>query len=103
MTDKGAIKILISVCDETDKNIIKMKNENDELHIKANHLVNDDKMLVEIFNQHTINIVQSKSGSQPNCMEKPSIPDTGKGIVHEIIKDESEVSKNQLNLFESSC
>ena len=46
-----------------------MKNENDELHIKANHLVNDDKMLVEIFNQHTINIVQSKSGSQPNCIQ----------------------------------
>lgn len=80
-----------------------MKNKRDEFHIQANHLVHDDKLLVEIFHQHTINIVQSKSGSQPNCMEKPSIPDRGKGIVHEIIKDESEVSKSQLNLFESSC
>lgn len=36
-------------------------NKKDKFHIKANDLIKDDKLLVEIFNQHYINIVEKTS------------------------------------------
>ena len=58
MTNKGAIKIDdICICAKTvEKSIV--ENEKDDFHIEASDLIKDGKLLVKIFNQHYINIVE---------------------------------------------
>ena len=41
---------------------LKVKGLENEIHIDANELLEDDKILVELFNNHYINIVDKTSG-----------------------------------------
>lgn len=59
----------MSICAETDEKTI-AGNEKDKFHIKAKDLIKDGKFLVEIFNQHYINIVQYIAGFMSTCMGK---------------------------------
>ena len=49
-----------------------------ELHIKANDLNKNDKLLIETFSQYYINIAKRIPGSRSTCMEKLSTPDLEK-------------------------
>lgn len=74
----------MSICAETDEKTI-AGNEKDEFHIKAKDLIKDGKFLVEIFNQHYINIVQYIDGFMSTCMGKALWPDLEKKALNEIL------------------
>ena len=52
--------------------------------IKAKDEIRDEKILVEIFNNHYINIVEKSSGSAPKSIGNPSVPDHDKCTVQNI-------------------
>ena len=66
------------------------------MHIDANELITDDKILVELFNNHYINIVEKTSGFAPNCTGNPENPNLDKSMVLDIInkyKDHPSITK----------
>ena len=66
MSNKGVISnenIIIKVQKEEK---IKVKGLENEIHIDANELIKDTKILVELFNNHYINIVEKTFGLVPN-------------------------------------
>ena len=72
ITNKGAIKIPITV--NVLKQTKKPENEKEGFRIKANDLNKDEKLLVKIFNQHYINILERTPGSKSTreaCNAKP--------------------------------
>ena len=52
--------------------------------IKAKNEICDEKILVEIFNNHCINIVEKSSGSVPKSLGNPSNPDHDKFTIQNI-------------------
>ena len=52
--------------------------------IKAKDEIRDEKILVEIFNNHYINIVEKSSGFAPKSIGNPSVPDHDKCTVQNI-------------------
>ena len=61
-------------------------------------LIKDDKILVELFNNHYINIVEKTSGPAPNCIGNPENSKLDKSTVLDIInryKDHSSITKNK--------
>ena len=85
MSNKGAIsnKNIIIKAQKQEK--IKVKDLENELHIDANELIKDDKILVELFNNHCIHIVEKTSGLAPNCIGNPKNPNLDKSAVLDII------------------
>ena len=53
---------------------VKVKGLENEIHIDANGLIKDDKMLVDLSNNYYINIVEKTSGLAPNCIGNPENP-----------------------------
>ena len=79
-----------------NEEIIKAKDSKNELHIDANKLIKDDKILVELFYNHYINIVEKISGLAPNCIGNPENPRLDKSAVLVIInkyKDHPSIAK----------
>ena len=79
-----------------NEEIIKAKDSKNELHIDANKLIKDDKILVELFYNHYINIVEKISGLAPNCIGNPENPRLDKSAVLDIInkyKDHPSITK----------
>ena len=52
--------------------------------IKSKNEIRDEKILVEIFNNHYINIVEKLSGSVPKSLGNPSNPDHDKFTIQNI-------------------
>ena len=50
---------------------IKVKGLENEIHIDSNELIKHDKILIELFNKHFINIVEKTFGLAPNCIGNP--------------------------------
>ena len=57
----------------------------DQISIKAKDEIRDEKILVEMFNNHYINIVKKTSGSTPKSIGDSSNPDNDKSTVQKII------------------
>ena len=64
---------------------IKVTGLENETHFEANELVKDDKILVALFNNHYINMVEKTSGLAPNCIGNPENPNLDKSTVLDII------------------
>ena len=82
-TSNGNDQIAIEV--EGDKEIV-VKNRNEKVQIKTNDIISDEKILVELFNDHYINIVEISSGLAPTFLGNPSNPDLDSETVSDIIE-----------------
>ena len=51
--------------------LIQVKGLENEIHIDSNELIKHDKILIELFNKHFINIVEKTFGLAPNCIGNP--------------------------------
>ena len=71
MSNKGAISNENIIIKAQKEEKIKVKDLENELHIDANEQIKDDKILVELFNNHYINTVEKTSGLAPNCIGNP--------------------------------
>ena len=96
MSNKGAISNENIIIKAQKEEKIKVKGLENEIHIDANELIKDDKILVELFNNHYINIVEKTSGLAPNCIGYPENPNLDKSTVLDIInkyKDHPSITK----------
>ena len=88
ITNKGTI------CDENIKikaeenQNIKTKNKNKRrlVAIKTNDLIKDESVLVEMFNNHYISVVEKTSGIAPESFGDSSLPENDEETVHKILK-----------------
>ena len=68
----------------TSKNVI----SSDVIILEENgELISDEATLVEIFNNHYINIVETTTGSPPTSLGDSSDPNRDSETVHEIIEN----------------
>ena len=74
MTNKGAISNENIIIKNQMEESIKVKGNENETLIEANELIREDKILVELFNKHYINIVEKTSGKKPSCIGNPENP-----------------------------
>ena len=67
---------------------IKTKNKNKSklVSIKTNDLIKDESVLVEMFNNHYINIVQKTSDIAPESLRDSSLPENDEETVNKILK-----------------
>ena len=78
------------------KKKIKLKGLENEMHIDANELIKEDKILVELFNNDYINIVEKTSWLAPDCIDYPENQNLHKSTVLDIInkyKDHPSITK----------
>ena len=73
MFNKGALLNENIIIKAQKKKEIKVKGLENEINIDANELIKDDKILVELFNNHYINIVEKASGLAPDCIDNPNL------------------------------
>ena len=60
--------------------------EGDSISIKAKDEIRDEKVLVDMFNNHYINIIEKTSGLTPKSIGNSSNPDHDKSTVKEIVE-----------------
>ena len=102
MSTKGAIvndNIIIEIEENKDINV---KEGKETIHIKEKDIISDEKILVELFNDHYTNIVKNSSGVSPVCLGNPSNPESDSHTVSEIIetyKDHPSITKIKDNLI----
>ena len=84
MLNKGAIsnKNIIIKAQKEEKN--KVTGLENEIHIDTNELIKDNKIYVELFNNHWTNIVQETSGLAPNRIGSPKNSNLDKWTVFDI-------------------
>ena len=96
MTNKSAISNENIIIKTQEEEKIKVKDLKNEPHIDANELIKEDKILVELFNNHYINIMEKTSGLAPNCNGNLENPNLDKSTVFDIInkyKDHLRITK----------
>ena len=96
VSKKGAISIENIIIKAQKEEKIKVKGLENEIHIYGNELIKDDKTLVELFNNHYINIVEKTSGLAPNCIGNPENANLDKSTILDIInkyKDHPSINK----------
>ena len=77
----------IKIKAEENQNIkTKNKNKSKLVSIKTNDLIKDESVLVEIFNNHYITIVEKTSGIAPESFGDSSLPENDEETVHKILK-----------------
>ena len=106
MANKGTISdenIKIKV--EEYQNIkIKNKNKNELVSIKTNDCIKSESVLVEMFNNHYINIVEKTSDIVPESLGDSSLPENDEETVNKILKhyeNHPSVSKIKCNQNET--
>ena len=93
---KGAIQNENIIIKAEKEEKLKVKGLENEIHTDTNKLIKGDKVLVELFNTHYINIVEKISGLAPNCIGNLENPNKDKSTVLDIInkyKDHPSVTK----------
>ena len=68
VSNKGGISSENIVIKAQKEEKVKVKGLENEIRIDSNELIKDDKILVESFNNHYINIVEKTSGLAQNCI-----------------------------------
>ena len=78
----------IKIKAEENQNIkTKNKNKSKLVSIKTNDLIKDESVLVEMFNNHYINIVEKTSGIiAPESLGDSSVPENDEETVNKILK-----------------
>ena len=88
LTNKGTISDEnIKIKAEENQNIkTKNKNKSKLVSIKTNDLIKDESVLVEMFNNHYINIVEKTSGTTPESLGDSSLPENDEESVKKMLK-----------------
>ena len=68
LSNKDAISIENVIVKAQIEEKVAVKSLENEIHIDANQLVKYDEILVELFNNRYVNIVEKTSGLGPNCI-----------------------------------
>ena len=77
----------IKIKAEENQNIkTKNKNKSKLVSIKTNDLIKDESVLVEMFNNHYINIVEKTSDIAPESLGDSSLPENDEETVNKILK-----------------
>ena len=77
----------IKIKAEENQNIkTKNKNKSKLASIKTNGLIKDESVLVEMFNNNYINIVEKTSGIAPESLGDSSLPENDEETVNKILK-----------------
>ena len=64
----------------------KIKISKLKIKIKTNDYIKDESVLVEMFNNHYINIVEKTSGIAPESLGDSSLPENDEETVNKILK-----------------
>ena len=98
MTNKGTISDEnIKIKAEEYQNIkIKNKNKNELVSIKTNDCIKGESVLVEMFNNHYINIVEKTSGTTPESLGDSSLPENDEESINKILKHENNPSASKI-------
>ena len=101
ITNKGTISDEnIKIKAEENQNIkIKNKNKNKLVFIKTNDYIKDESVLVEMFNNHYINIVEKTAGITLESLEDSSLSENDEETVNKILKH----SENHPNVSKIKC
>ena len=88
ITNKGAISDENIKIKAEENQYIKIKNKNERklVSIKTNDCIKDESVLVEMFNEHFINIVEKTSGIAPESLGDFSLSKSDEETVNKILK-----------------
>ena len=88
ITNKGTMSDEnIKLKAEENQNIkIKNKNKNTLISIKTNDFIKDETVLVEMLNNHYINVVEKTSGIPPESLGDSSLPENDVETLNKILK-----------------
>ena len=79
---------------------INNKNKNKLVSIKTNDCTKDETVLIEMFNNHYMNILEKTSGIAPESLRDSSLPEKDEETVNKILKHQENypvVSKTKCN------
>ena len=65
---------------------INNKNKNKLVSIKTNDCTKDETVLIEMFNNHYMNILEKTSGIAPESLRDSSLPEKDEETVNKILK-----------------
>ena len=85
ISNKGTLSNDNIIIESADDITLKVKN-GDLFSIKAKDEIRDEHILVEMFNNHYINIAEKSSGIPPNSIGNPMDPKQDKNTVEKIIQ-----------------
>ena len=85
ISNKGTLSNDNIIIESADDITLKVKN-GDLVSIKAKDEIRDEHILVEMFNNHYINIAEKSSGIAPNSIGNPMDPKQDKNTVEKIIQ-----------------
>ena len=94
ISSKGTLSNDNIIIEATSDTNVKVKGEG-VVSVKAQDEIRDEKVLVEMFNNHYINIVENSSGIAPKSLGNPSNPDQD----HRTVKDIIEHYKNHPSII----
>ena len=103
ISNKGTLSNGNIIIESADDITLKVKN-GDLVSIKAKDEIRDEHILVEMFNNHYINIAEKSSGIAPNSIGNPMDPKQDKNTVEKIIqhyKNHPSVKKTKNNFLNS--
>ena len=103
ISNKGTLSNDNIIIESADDIILKVKN-GDLVSIKAKDEIRDEHILVEMFNNHYINIADKSSGIAPNSIGNPMDPKQDKNTVEKIIqhyKNHPSIKKIKNNFLNS--
>ena len=78
MSNKDPISSEDIIIKAQNEEKIKVKSWGNEKHIDAYKLIKEEKILVKLFSNHYINIVEKTSRLAPNCIGNPENPNLDK-------------------------
>ena len=91
ISNKGTLSNDNIIIESADDINLKVKN-GDLVSIKAKHEIREEHILVEMFNNHYINIAEKSSGIAPNSIGNPMDPEQDKNTVEKIIQHYKNIS-----------
>ena len=103
ISNKGTLSNDDIIIESADDITLKVKN-GDLVSIKAKDEIRDEHILVEMFNNHYINIAEKSSGIAPNSIGNPMDPKQDKNTVEKIIqhdKNHPSIKKIKNNFLNS--
>ena len=86
ITNKGTVSNENITIKAEEKQKVKIKNKNEHISIKKDEYINDENILVEMFNNHYINIVEKTSGKAPDSIGNSSLAENDSVTIDKIIK-----------------
>ena len=66
---------------------LKVKDLHEKVHIRTKDLIKDEKIIVEMFNKHYVNILEKTSRIDPKNLGNPLDPELDQKTIREIVEN----------------